>query len=169
MIVYKRAANWQGLLLIMILIILCIQPHPSLAETDWISSHITVEAYIDGEWKELNKNLLYSHENGVLADGILHFSPFLAYLEDYPAPQMTITNLPYYRISYDSYIDSFNSSVSFYEIQDGNLVKLKDENNEALHLQDLGPGTYVMAIDVQGVHGYENYTGACFAWVTIEK
>ena len=141
----------------------------SLAEEgEWISGHITVEAFVDGEWQELQMNLIFSCENGLQADGILHFSPLKAFIEDYPAPEINASATPYFRISYDSYVDAFSSTTSFYAPQDDKLIKLKDENNNALRMQDLEPGTYLMAIDIHGEHGQAYYTGACFLWITIE-
>lgn len=153
---------------LVLLVVMLISPCSLAEEREWISGHITVEAFVDGEWQELQMHLVYNRENGVLADGILHFSPLKAFIEDYPAPEINASATPYFRISYDSYVDAFSSTTSFYAPQDDKLIKLKDEDNNALRMQDLEPGTYLMAIDIHGEHGQAYYTGACFLWITIE-
>ena len=153
---------------LVLLVVMLISPCSLAEEREWISSHITVEAFVDGEWQELQMHLVYNRENGVLADGILHFSPLKAFIEDYPAPAINSSITPYFRISYDSYIDAFDAGTSFYALQDDQLIKLKDEDNNAVRMQDLEPGTYLMSIDIHGEHGQAYYTGACFLWITIE-
>lgn len=151
-----------------LLAVMLICPCSLAEEREWISGHITVEAFVDGEWQELQKHLVYNRENGYMADGILHFSPLKAFIEDYPAPAINSSITPYFRISYDSYIDAFDAGTSFYAPQDDQLIKLKDEDNNAVRMQDLEPGTYLMSIDIHGEHGQAYYTGACFLWITIE-
>ena len=158
-----------GLIIINIIVSILLM-NPSLAERnyDWIRNHIHVEYKDHEDWKELELALHYSHEHGIMADGILMFSSLSEFLQhEYSAPEVDLSNEPVYRVSYDSYVDNYRSSTIFYALTDGGLKKLVDSNGDPVLEKDLDPGKYLMTISVYGQHNGEGYSGASFIWVTI--
>ena len=135
-------------------------------EPDYIENHITVQIFQDSDWKDVEQSLLYSYENGDMADGMLMFSPITRYLAEYPAPQITAGSEPFFRIICDSYVEAFGCQVLYYEYSNHNLTPMKDDRDEAIQFSQLPEGRYLMVIKVDGSHKDDVYCGLCLVWVT---
>ncbi len=126
--------------------------------------------YDRGFRKDLEIAFICSNEGGVMADGILMFSPLHVFLErDYSLPSVTADGTgPLYLVTYNSsYIDNFTETVRFYEPNDEGFLLMQDEDGGNVELADLGPGEYLMEISISAGRGSEYYSGACYLHVIV--
>ena len=141
------------------------EPFADGTERDHIQNHITVQILQDSDWKDAEQNLLYSQENGMMADGILMFCPVADYLEAHPAPQITAGSEPFFRIIFDSYVEIFGSRVTYFDDSDGGLTLMKDDRDEPMQFSQLPQGRYLVMIQLNGSHRNDDYCALCLAWV----
>ena len=135
------------------------------AERDHIKNHIAVQILQDSDWKYAEQSLLYSYENGMMADGILMFCPVTDYLEAHPAPQITAGSEPFFRMIFDSYVEIFSSRVTYFDDSNGGLTLMEDDRNEPMQFSQLPEGRYLMMIQVNASHGNDDYCCLSLAWV----
>lgn len=117
--------------------------------SDKIERHLYVEFLSEGEWKELERHLIYSHEKGIFADGILMFAPLSAYLEQIEIDEVTYSGEPVYRLHTDEYLDDYSFLVTITGTnQDGEYQRW----DESVDLSTLPSGTYFVRFDLYGTH-----------------
>ena len=127
--------------------------------------------YYDGDFRNtLEIAFICSNEGGIMADGILMFSPLHVFLEhDYSLPTVTADGSgPLYQVTWNSsYIDRFTETVRFYEPNDEGFLLMQKEDGGNVELAGLEPGEYLMEISISAGRGKEYYSGACFIHVVI--
>ena len=163
----KRAWGKAAAAAIALLLFILNIPMPSRAER--FADHFSVWLDDSGEEVRLPVALLYSHENGIFADGILHFMPLFQFIErEYEPLTVTVTGDSVYRVEYDSrFFDTFSDSVSFYEPSEDDFVRMDSVEGNPVSLAALPPGDYLMAVNISGTKGDEYYSGAAFIHIII--
>ena len=166
--------RWFCVLAVLLLVCLCGLAAGENGWGDWCSNHIAAEAFIDGGWVKLDQHMLYSHEHGVMADGILMFESFPEFIEKTPIQEAELTEDFEYRITADSYIDEYKYWEELFREEDGQLWWLTDmEDEEAIDLKEtplnaLEPGRYLLSLQFSASHDGEEYAGLSFLWITIK-
>ena len=159
----RKLRIWLVLLTLLCVILVCANAE---SEYGLIENHYKVELYSDGVWTELEKMLYFSQENEVFADGILMFSSIIECVEEGNTPIILWSPEFDFKVTIDSYIESFSTKRKIFQMIDGNLVQI--ENNE-LTFSDLEQGNYLICISCSGSHRGEAYAGACFFWLLIDN
>ncbi|MBE5809697.1 MAG: hypothetical protein E7318_02055 [Clostridiales bacterium] len=122
--------------------------------SDTISGNMCVEVCVDNQWHELPGSLRYSHENGILADGILMFLPLETYLEQHPLPTFAYTNTFNYRITCSPFVTSYKVSWTILRQSAEGLTPVADAFSA---LSELEAGIYLMRMQVAA----EGHSGSC--------
>lgn len=131
---------------------------------------ITVKACIGGEWKALKSNLIYIHEMGIHADGILMFQPLASLLADErAAAQLQIltaqlTETFDTRVIIDDSADEGSAGYTIYRLNGTALMPCLDQKPEWTALET---GRYLIEIDHHVSRGTEYYRGKSFLWLDI--
>ncbi len=142
----------------------------SAQEWDSFENHLSVEYRQGSAWKTVTPSLIHSNENGRLADGIVFFMPLAEYLQEYPAPEAELRDSSFFRVSFDSYLDTFNVRTYYYTQSGGGLTAVKNSRGEAAKLQELTPGRYLAEISISATRDRnEYYNAACYLWITLSE
>ena len=165
----KKKTKRIGWILTMVLAVTLIGfAVPGPAEADSLRDHFSV--WCDGVAGQLSVALVYSHENGIYADGILHFAPLKDFIgREYNPPVVTVNDgRLIYHVRYDSgFYTSFRESATFYEPTEEGFSMMRKADGTSVTLEDLQPGDYLMAINISAAKGDAYYAGAAFIHVVI--
>lgn len=143
----------------------------SASAWEWMSDHILIEANIDSEWVPLKQTMYYSHENYRVADGFLMFMSISQYVKNYEIQEALLSDTFAYRVTYDDYIDTFESKKTIQKESDGMLCSV-DEAFDSF--QQLPHGKYLISFSFNAMHldrtrnQKEAYKGVCFLWLIVE-
>ena len=113
--------------------------------------------------------LIYSREGGMLADGILMFTPMEKFLEkNYEVPTAHVGKEYIYNVWYDgSFIEKFDESATCYRMTEDGYVCVRKEDGEPAEPDDLEPGEYLLQIQVFAESGENYYRGAGFLRILL--
>ena len=107
--------------------------------------------------------MIYSQENGILADGELMFESLENYVKRMEIPVISRDQFLSADLTYDAYITQISCSTYFYLNTDDGLRQLGDKNAE---LSELPEGTYLIRMDCSAKHNEEYYYFCYLFWVT---
>ena len=135
-------------------------PTPTALSRDSCSNHIHLS--VRGLTSEPKKHLLYSHENGIMADGFLMFMPLEEYVEWEKIPAISRNQFLSARLSVDTYVESFSCNTAFYLKTENGLNRIEDKTAS---LSDLPDGTYLVRMDCNAAHKGVAYRFYYLFWV----
>ena len=135
-------------------------PTPTPRSTDSSGNHIHLS--VSGLASEPRKHLLYSHENGIMADGFLMFVPLEEYVEKEQIPVISRGQFLSARITFDVYVESFSCSTDFFRKTEAGLERLGSID---LSVSDLSDAPYLVKMDCSAVHHGEAFRFFYLFWV----
>lgn len=141
-------------------------PASSLAldASDTFAGNISITASDGGEWRSVPVVVLYAHENGRLADGLLMFIPLADFLaaEHVDIPVFRLTEDFAYCITTTDHMSSFSCHRTLLlKTEEGYLPLETDE----LSAEALAPGTYLLLISCDAARGEEYFAGYGMLWL----
>ena len=139
-----------------------VSPSPSSTPRRYDSCGNHIHLSMDGLIEEPRKHLLYSHENGIIADGILMFTPLNAYVEREEIPSVSRGQFLSMKIRFDAYVESFSSKTQFYRKTEDDFLRVEGDD---LTLSDLPDGTYLVSILCHAAHAGKAYSFCYLFWV----
>lgn len=134
---------------------------PPYGRTDRDSCGNHIRFAVSGFYPEPEKHLIYSHENGIMADGALMFMPLDEYVRWQEIPSVSRNQFLSASLTFDTYVDSFSCSTAIYRKADGGLEWLKDAGS----LYDLPEGTYLICLTCSAAHQGVAYKFCYLMWV----
>ena len=135
-----------------------------------LENHIHAYYINGGMRRPLPVALVYAHENGVYADGIMMSTPLMDVLKrHYPdVPAVVAGNGPVYDVCQDGdYIEKLSVKASLYQPVENDFVYMKKENCDPVTQDELQPGDYLMQISISAARGDEYYSGVSFIHLVV--
>ena len=132
-------------------------PTPTLRRWDSCGNHIRLSFRSPGP--EPEQHLLYSHENGIMADGFLMFMPLAEYVAQQELPVISRSRFLEAEVTHDAYVDSLTVHTECYR-KTGDGLELVPEGDPA----GLPEGTYLVKIDCNAAHQGEAYRFFYLFW-----
>lgn len=126
---------------------------------DSCGNHIHLS--VSGLTSEPPKHLLYSHENGVMADGILMFTPLEKYVEWEQIQVISRDQFLSAKLTVDAYVDSLSYRTDFYLKTENGLEPVGGNTS----LSELPEGTYLIRMDCSAAHNGVAYRFFYLFWV----
>ncbi len=137
-----------------------VTPPPSPARDDYCRNHIHIS--VNGLEDEPEQHMLYCHENGIIADGMLMFVPLKEYVIWRPIPVVSREQFLSAVVSYDSYVESFSCNTVIYRKSGDDLEAVEDDK---LSLEDLPEDTYLAVLSCSASHRGEAYRFDYLFWI----
>lgn len=143
-----------------------ITPAPfKLSLTNSVSVSVTFSQADGAQTFRLKKETLHLHENGLFGDGILFFMP----LEEYVQRNDSIITIPLapdfeYTVTADD-VDTLRYNHMLFQQSENELIPLPEA---LLNPAELKSGLYLLQISFSVYRESDTYSGASFAWLTVE-